>query len=204
MRMSETIADLAAALAAAQGAMKNAVKDATNPHFRSKYADLASVRDACFPALAAHGLSVVQTVGAADGRVRITTLLLHASGQWISDDTVLTPKDDSPQALGSCVTYGRRYALAAIAGVAPEDDDGEAAQGRGSKPSAAPVARAVEDVPAGFAAWWDDMTATADNGIAALEAAWKGSAPELRAYVNAVRRPAWDALKARAAKAVAA
>lgn len=130
VRTSETINELATALTAAQAAMRGAVKDADNPYFKSKYADLASVWEACRKPLTDRGLSVVQSVGADGVKVRITTLLAHTSGQWIADDLVLSAKEDSPQAIGSCITYGRRYALAAFVGVAPEDDDGEAAEGR--------------------------------------------------------------------------
>lgn len=130
MTHSDSIDALAAALAKAQGAMAGAKKDSDNPYFKSKYADLASVWDACRKTLSDNGLSVAQTVGTIGDKVSVTTMLMHASGQWIADELVLTPKDDGPQAFGSAITYGRRYALAAFVGVAPEDDDGEAAQGR--------------------------------------------------------------------------
>ena len=121
---------LATALAKAQAAMEGAVKDSTNPHFQSRYADLASVWGACRAALTANGLAVVQAVRVADGRVYVRTILLHASGQWISSELGMQPVDLKPQAIGSCITYGRRYGLAAMVGVAPEDDDGEGAEGR--------------------------------------------------------------------------
>jgi hypothetical protein len=130
MKASETINELAAALAKAQGAIKGAVKDSANPFFKSKYADLASVWDACRKPLADNGLSVVQFPRLANGMVEVTTMLMHSSGQFLSDDLNAEPKDTSPQGIGSTITYLRRYALAAVAGVAPEEDDGEAAQGR--------------------------------------------------------------------------
>jgi hypothetical protein len=141
MERSETINELAAALAAAQGKIENASKDSANPYFRSRYADLASIWDAIRGPLSAQGLAVVQPVRVDGSSVTVTTLLAHASGQWISSDLTMTAqrqmkdgggweKLDSPQAIGSCITYARRYALAAMAGVAPEDDDGEGAQGR--------------------------------------------------------------------------
>ena len=130
MRTSEQIDAIAAALAKAQAVIKGAAKDSDNPYFKSKYADLASVWEACRKPLTDQGLSVAQTVGAVEHRIRVTTLLMHSSGQWIADDLLMTPKEDSPQAIGSCITYARRYALAAVAGVAPEDDDAEAAEGR--------------------------------------------------------------------------
>jgi hypothetical protein len=130
MNASPQINELAAALAKAQAAIKGAVKDSANPFFKSKYADLASVWDACRKPLTDNGLSVAQFPKLQDGLVVLTTMLMHASGQFLSDDLNAEPKDTSPQGIGSTITYLRRYALAAVAGVAPEDDDGEAAEGR--------------------------------------------------------------------------
>ena len=141
MERSETINELAAALAAAQGKIENASKDSANPYFRSRYADLASIWDAIRGPLSDNGLAVVQPVRVEGSSVTVTTLLAHASGQWISSDLTMTAqrqikdgggweKLDTPQAIGSCITYARRYALAAMAGVAPEDDDAEGAQGQ--------------------------------------------------------------------------
>jgi hypothetical protein len=132
MQTSEQINELAAALSKAQGAIKGALKDSANPFFKSNYADLASVWDACREQLAANNLCVIQTVTAADTGVAVTTMLAHSSGQWIKDTLPLMPKDGSPQAVGSAITYGRRYALAAVAGVAQIDDDGNPASGRES------------------------------------------------------------------------
>lgn len=128
---SEAINDLAAALAVAQGKITGALKDSANPFFKSKYADLASVWDACREHLSANGLSVIQTTeNVSPETVTVVTTLAHKSGQWIRGVLTMTPKDSSPQAAGSCLTYARRYALAAIVGVAQVDDDAEAAQGR--------------------------------------------------------------------------
>jgi hypothetical protein len=127
---SDTINELAAALAKAQAAIKGATKDSDNPFFKCKYADLASVREACNGPLTSNGLSVAQTLSAEGDCIVVTTMLMHTSGQWIRDSLALKPKDDGPQAFGSAATYARRYSLAAIAGVAPEDDDAEAAEGR--------------------------------------------------------------------------
>lgn len=129
---SEALNELAAALAKAQAEMKGALKDSTNPHFNSRYAGLDSTWEACRPALTAHGLSVVQAPSASGSSVGLTTLLLHTSGQWIRSTLDMTARDASPQAIGSCITYARRYGLSAMAGIAPEDDDGNAAQGAGA------------------------------------------------------------------------
>jgi len=127
--MSPELDQLATALAKAQAAIQPAVKDRQNPAFRSNYADLASVWDACRVALASNGLSVSQHPGRLeDGTVTVTTALMHASGQHIISVAAAMPKDGSAQAAGSVVTYLRRYALAAAVGVAPgDDDDGQAA-----------------------------------------------------------------------------
>jgi ERF superfamily len=137
MQTSEQINELATALAKAQGAMGGALKDSANPFFKSKYADLESVWNACRKALSENGLSVIQTTSAAEHGVAITTMLAHSSGQWIRDTLALQPKDMAPQGMGSAITYGRRYALAAIVGVYQTDDDGEAAHGRRNSVAAA-------------------------------------------------------------------
>jgi len=118
------------ALAKAQAEMSNVIKDSANPHFRSKFASLAAVRDVVIPALSAQGISIVQMPGnTEDGRVSIRTMLLHESGTLDCGTvatTVTVRGGNEAQALGSALTYLRRYALSAIAGVAQEDDDGNA------------------------------------------------------------------------------
>lgn len=199
MTTSEQINELAAALAKAQAEMGGATKGSANPFFKSKYADLSSVWDACREPLTKHGLAVVQMPSfssTADGPTVVTveTRLIHASGQFMSGAISAAPKDDSPQAIGSVVTYLRRYALQSVVGVAPEDDDAEAAQGRGR------VAQAPAE-PMGFQNWLSDLEATADEGTTALEATWKSSKAEFRAYLTAQAPQKWDAIKKRASKA---
>lgn len=130
---SESIAALAAALSKAQGDITGALKDSSNPFFKSKYADLASCWDACRAQLSENGLAVIQTTDIIADRPVLVTTLAHSSGEWIKSITPILTKDDSPQAQGSGITYARRYALAAIVGLAQIDDDAEAAQGRGKK-----------------------------------------------------------------------
>jgi hypothetical protein len=125
---SPTIASLAKALSAAQGEVEGAVKGKANPAFRSKYADLAAVWDACREALTKHGLAIVQSPGpCADGRMEMTTMLAHASGEWMRGTLTIPLGKADAHGYGSAVTYSRRFALAAFVGVAPEDDDGNAA-----------------------------------------------------------------------------
>ena len=148
MPASLTIAALAAALVKAQSAMGGAKKDSTNPHFRTAYADLASVWDACRAPLANAGLSVVQLVSSDEKSAIIETILAHSSGEWVSSTLAVPLTKADAQGLGSAITYGRRYALAAIVGVCPADDDGEAAVARPTQRTQ-PATRAQEpdDVP---------------------------------------------------------
>jgi len=148
MQKSTSIQELAKALSAVQKELKPAIKDADNPFFKSKYADLNSVWDSCRQPLAANGLSVVQgnSVGL-DGTVIVETMLLHSSGEWIQSELALPLAKHDPQGVGSAVTYGRRYGLAAMVGiVADVDDDGNHASGRVS-PAQANGAKAKANAP---------------------------------------------------------
>jgi hypothetical protein len=140
MNRSESIKELATALATAQGEMRGAVKDTANAFFKSKYADLSSVVDAIRAPLSNNGLSFVQAVVPSDAdEICVETFLMHTSGEWLSGGVLALPviKADA-QGYGSAMTYARRYSLSALVGIAPEDDDGNAAAG------AKPAARAVE------------------------------------------------------------
>lgn len=123
IRTSEQINEIAKALAAAQASVMKAGKDGKNQHFRSKYATLESVWDACREPLTKNGLAVVQAPASDSGRVIVTTRFLHISGQWIESSLSLRPMKDDAQAIGSAITYGKRYGLMAMAGIADDDDD---------------------------------------------------------------------------------
>lgn len=128
---SECVNELASALSKAQGEMKPAVFDKVNPHFKSKYASLASCWDAVRVPIAKNGLSVAQTLRFEETILVLTTTLLHASGQFIYSE--MPVMGSTPQQLGSSLTYVRRYSLCAILGiVSDEDDDGNA--GSDTKP----------------------------------------------------------------------
>lgn len=132
---SETIKELSAALAKAQGIMKHAEKSVTNTFYKSAYADLPAVIDAAKSALSENGLSVVQITDIQeDGKIILITQLNHSAGEWMRGYYPINPTKNDPQGLGSAVTYARRYAFCAIAGVAAinEDDDGNAASGNTS------------------------------------------------------------------------
>ena len=126
MEHSASIAKLSQALAKAQGEIRGATKDTQNPFFKSKYADLASVRDAIQEPLSRAGISYVQSLEGGPDVLTITTLLA-CGDEWIKSSFQLKPVKPDPQGMGSAATYGRRYALMAAVGVAPEDDDGNAA-----------------------------------------------------------------------------
>ena len=199
MTHSEQINEIAAAIAKAQGQIKGASKDANNPFFKSKYADLSSVWDACRGALSANGLAVIQSPGAIGTSVSVDTLLTHSSGQWIAGTVSVTAREDTPQAIGSAITYLRRYALQSFAGVAPEDDDGNLASAKGSTVK---VLAVVE--PKGYSEWLADLEAVADQGIADLQKEWKKSKAEYRAHLTETNPAGWDSIKAKAAQVAGA
>jgi hypothetical protein len=207
MRTSEQINEIAAALAKAQGAIEGAVKGSLNPHFKNKYADLGAVWDACREHLSANNISVIQPVchgmqtnNVGERRILTVTRLMHGgSGQWIEDDGIplILSKDDM-QGLGSALTYSRRYGLMAMVGIAPEDDDGNAAS---QKTHA--QAEVVPAMPLGFQAWWEGAQDTAAEGSTALGKLWAAARPEYRQYVDKALRVKWEALKGKAEKAPA-
>jgi hypothetical protein len=198
MRTSDQINDLALAMVRAQAAMKPAIKDSTNPAFRSKYADLAAVWDACRGPLTTEGIAVWQDVTLSDEGVSVTTRLVHASGQWAEFGPLTVPltKRDA-HGVGSATSYGKRYALSAAVGIVTEDDDGNAAVSA-SEPKAAPVK--VQPRPEGYDDWRDTLQAAAETGTAALKETWTKAQPEYRSYMNATNPKALEALKATAEK----
>ena len=133
IEQSPSIAKLAAAMVLVQGTVEGAIKGKANPAFKQngkeiKYADLASVWEACREQLCTNGLSVVQFPGEmVDNRMTMTTQLTHESGEWMRGTLSIPLSKVDAQGYGSAVTYARRYALAAVVGVCPEDDDGNAA-----------------------------------------------------------------------------
>ena len=128
MKTSDTITKIADALVKAQSAMKPALKDSRNPHFNSRYADLASVWDAIREPLTSNGLSVIQMVGSNElEKTTLTTRVTHVSGEWIESTWQIPVGKQDPQGLGSAISYARRYALASAIGVVQDDDDGNAA-----------------------------------------------------------------------------
>ena len=128
MNQSESIAKLATALSIVQGKLSHAKKDSANPFFKSKYADLESVWDACRSLLAENGLCVMQFPGEfLEGCMSLNTILAHSSGEYIKQTMEVPVTKLDPQGVGSALTYMRRYALAAVVGVVQADDDANAA-----------------------------------------------------------------------------
>lgn len=193
MNHSENINELAAALAKAQGEIGGALKSSDNPFFKSKYADLTSVMDACRAPLSKNGIAIIQIPGGDDqGNISIETMLVHSSGQWISGAIGCKPGKADAQGAGSVITYLRRYALAAMTGVTPEDDDGEGAVGRGKAggPEMEPrkvavtsgAAKAKAAVPP--SSDWANQAIKTIAGISTLPALaewWKTNQPHLMA-----------------------
>ena len=128
MLQSESVKELNTALAKAQGELFAAKKDSINPHFKSKYADLASVWEACREALSSNGLSVTQMPAEFQNNIMtLVTRLSHSSGEWLEQTMTCPVGKPDPQGIGSCLTYMRRYALAAVVGVYQDDDDANSA-----------------------------------------------------------------------------
>lgn len=187
MERSESIAQLSDALAKAQAIMEPASKNATNPHFGSNFADLSEVWRVVRAAFAPHGLSVVQLpeTRPESNVLTLTTILMHASGEWLSSTMAVMTEKQTAQGVGSGLTYARRYALAALCGVAAEtDDDGNAASGggNGQKPQATPASPgSTAGVPTGMKAKIL-MQKLTNDGIP--EAEVRSAAANYRAEVN--------------------
>lgn len=190
MKTSESIAKIAAALVKAQAAIEYASKTAANPHLKNKYADLGDVIQAVKPALVANGIAYIQMPCEAPlGEVKLTTRLIHESGEWIEETMSIPCTKADPQGAGSAITYARRYALAAVTGLYQDDDDGQAAMHR-SKAEARvtkAVARANGEEPAGQqeeAGQSEEMTAeqywASFSAMPDLVAAFNALSPEDR------------------------
>ena len=145
MNRSDSLKELAPALIKAQARIKSALKDSTNPHFRSKYADLSSVVEAVKSPLLECGITFLQGVHDADGGVGVETMLLHISGEWISSTMRIPAVKQDAQGYGSAITYGRRYGLQSMCGVPAEDDDGNAATAATSRIT--PIAGSLAALP---------------------------------------------------------
>ncbi len=164
MKQSESVMKLAAALFLAQSEMGGAVKDATNPFFKSKYADLGSVIKAIKGPCGNHGLSYIQLPVRSENGVGVVTRLLHSSGEWLEEQFTLPMVKNDPQAAGSAITYARRYALSALFAIPQVDTDAEDAMLRGEA-----IAEALPEKP--LEQWVEDL---ADSILAIKEGIHSG------------------------------
>ena len=141
IEQSQEINELATALAKVQGAIGAVKKGAENPYFKSKYADMASIREHCRPVLEANGVAILQLsnthIVCGDVYVGVTTQVTHISGQWMRSHLLLKPTKADPQGMGSAITYACRYAFVPLVGLALVDDDGNAASQPEKKPDRA-------------------------------------------------------------------
>ncbi len=174
MKMSDSIIELAAALSKAQGMIDDATKTGMNPAFRSKYADLAAVRAVVREPLAVNDLAIVQAPRTVDGAVEVETMLIHKSGEFLSETLRMPVNKWDAQGIGSGITYARRYGIMAMLSIASEDDDGNAATNRTAPAAPAPapkkapatdlaplIAKGESAASLGEAAlmeWWEGLT----------------------------------------------
>lgn len=189
---------IATALVKAQRDFAPALKTSTNPHFRSRYADLAACVEAVIDALNANGIALVQRTHDSDNGVAVETLLVHESGETISGGILHVPaaKHD-PQGYGSALTYARRYSLMAACGIAPEDDDANAASKARSTPvprnAGASVSPAQNNAPGGDPAPSQEDIERATQIIRAcktlvnLQVEWQGLPKAVQKEIVAVK-----------------
>ena len=188
------MSNIAAALVKAQRAFGPALKDKTNPAFRSKYADLGACIDAVIDALNANGITLMQRTHPDDKGVTVETVLLHESGESWSSGTLHVPaQKQDPQGYGSALTYARRYSLMTACGIAPEDDDGNAASR--NKPPEPKTGMS----PSVIADWLNVLEQCADDELAGMVRDGLAAATEVQdrdAYAairNAGKKRGWTA-----------
>ena len=145
-------AELFSALANAQGEIENASKKSTNPHFKSKYADLAEVLTTIRETFPKHGLSLVQSPSFDGAMAHVTTMVAHKSGGFITSIASCVPAKSDAQGIGAATTYLRRYGSSAMAGIAQEDDDGQSAAHNRALTAVIPAGRPMDGV-------WEAMDA---------------------------------------------
>jgi hypothetical protein len=179
MKMSETITELAAALAKAQGQIEDATKDGVNPVFRSKYADLAAVRAVIREPLAVNDLAIMQFPRTRQGAVEVETMLIHKSGEFVSETLEIPVAKFDAHGIGSGITYGRRYGMMSILCLAAVDDDGNAAVEKAPQTKKAePKKQEYSDKEIADLA--RTMKAVAEQGMDALSSKWRSLDPSQR------------------------
>lgn len=188
MKMSETITELAGALAKAQGQIEDASKGSENPYFKSRYADLAAVRAVIREPLAVNDLAIIQAPRTVTGGAEVETMLVHKSGEFISETLFMPAGKADPHGYASAITYARRIGIMSLLALASYDDDGNTAVDsvkeqapQKSKPSADVMAAANNAAKQGTPAlteWWrslskEDRSLIDSNTIKSLKAAAK-------------------------------
>lgn len=164
MKMSDTITAIAPALVRAQSLIEDAVKDSTNPAFKSKYADLSAVLAVIRKPMADNDLCVLQSPVRADGGVDVETMILHKSGEWVSQSCFIPINKSDAHGTGSGITYGRRYGLMSIFCIGTEDDDASAAVSNApAKIAASPELfntgiKAAANGQQGLTEWWNTLS----------------------------------------------
>lgn len=177
--------NIATALVKAQKAFGPALKTSTNPHFKSRYADLSACVEAVIDALNANGIALVQRNIECDSGVTVETVFVHESGEMLSSGPLHVPAAKSdPQGYGSALTYARRYSLMAACGIAPEDDDGNAASGPKQKPEKLPHERIIDGVKSGDAVGAAEHLSRLDEKT--LNGIWEKLPENIQAQLSAV------------------
>lgn len=123
MKTSETLKEISVALVKAIGEIPNPPKNAVNPHFKNRYADLASIIETVKPILLKNGLTVIQGSEADGNIVTVRTRIIHVSGEWIENSLTMAAAGSDPQKIGSAITYARRYSISSFLNIAADDDD---------------------------------------------------------------------------------
>jgi hypothetical protein len=183
MKMSDTITAIATALAKAQGEIEDATKTGINPAFRSKYADLAAVRAVIREPLAVNDLSVMQFPRTVAGGVEVETMILHKSGEYMSESLFMPVSKNDAHGIGSGITYARRYGLMSLLCLAADDDDGNAAVEKG--PAPAPKPEKTTDPKLVKAAIASGEAAAKKSGSQGATDWWSGLSNDLRAAIPA-------------------
>jgi len=184
MKMSESITAIAPALVKAQALIEGAVKDSSNPAFRSKYADLSAVLAVIRQPMADNDLCVIQSPVRADGGVEVETLILHKTGEWISQSCFIPINKWDAHGTGSGITYGRRYGLMSIFCIGTEDDDGNTAVDRGSAPPAKKVVQTTPPAQYQAASMERKARAAAVKGMNEFRDFYKALSPSDRELVQ--------------------
>ena len=208
MNMSEKIDAIATALAKAQGEITNPSKDSENPHFRSKYADLASGLNAVKSALSANGIAVLQQTYMDGEILMLKTMLVHA-GQWFASDYPVLKFPAKHQEAGSALTYARRYALFALVGIAGDDDDGNEAS---KSDTPAPKRKAAPPPPVNHQlpdeARMIELLQTGEDkareGVVALQKWWKDLPGAERYAIGEPQKDEWKLAAERVEQGIAA